>query len=267
MRDQVVQTAAVALALGNMFREAMDGGGRRVVELIFSLHNSLHLGNSINQDEIRNLAVRPLIAHSCRRWWDCNVRPGSPWRPVLIRWIDYFSERLTMPAYADPRRRMHHAVAFLADPLRLIAASDASVSPPVAPSPAALPPVALDRLAEQWLNFWDLLHAAGNATRGLNRILIPSANHMGGFFALDENVTPPAMNEILRAAEVLRDQMRRAPPPPLHPDLDDALLKVHDCMIAALDNYVRGGQWPDWAKSSDKNLLSEGLRRLRNWFS
>ena len=155
-----------------------------------------------------------------------------------MRWVDIFSERLTMNRYGDQRRRALHAKGLLVEPLLLLL-SETAGSAPLAPEQARQ----LADFCEALLGVWDLAFAAEEAAVGWNRVEIPQGGQLGGFYALSDTAQPPGPEAVRQAAEELRGRLRTAPV--LGCPLDAALAALGDRARQRLSDFLEQDIWPE----------------------
>ena len=255
--DLVWLVAGLGWAFAETLNRAHSTAGRAVVELIFTLHARLGHGAPPAQTDARlNASLARLKPYE--PWIEEYVGSGSLWRPVLIRWVDILSERLTMHRYGDAGRRRLHAEALLAVPLRLIFGLDTE--------PERLKGTAqqeaLTAFCEQVLAFWDLTRAETQSSLGWNRIEPPAADQIGGFVGLADEARPPTPETVRRTAGEMAAAIQAAPSPRPDESLDAWLDDLSVQMQAALKQYAATGYWPPGIGPADGGGMWNRFRDL-----
>ncbi|MCE5230982.1 hypothetical protein LLG95_15495 [bacterium] len=239
--DDAWSAAGVAVAIAEAFDEARAIGGRAITDVTFALHTRLGLSRTAPPTPyIQLVSLDPYM-----EWLTPRMAEGSPWRPIVARWIDIINERLTMHRYADRAHRRRHARDLIAAPLAALANTE--------------PADPLIDFAEHALTFYDLLLADAFATRGWNRIDLPAADQLGGFYSLADEARPPEPAHIASMVAALSEELNSAPT--VSPALDPWLARITSLMREALAHRA-AGSWPDWM------FTQPGfLDRLRSWLT
>lgn len=254
LADQLWTTVGAGVALAGILREDQKLSGRAVQEALFALHNLIIPGTA-HRESASPLRER---LEPYTRWLEESAYDrAAPWRALFLRWIDVFSERLTMHRYPDRQRRRIHARALLVEPLFYMVSQSAQSTlakhgdeiliPRERPQSAA-PAETLILFCEQALAFWDLRHAEAQAHYGWNRIALPVDVQLGGFFGLGDEARPPDAEAILQAAEALAHELAAlsaSPQVALPPDvLTSWLQRLRGEILSALQLYTQTGSWP-----------------------
>ncbi len=241
------EIAWTAAGLGHELSHALSGAhrqtGRLVVDLVFTFHSRLGQGNPPAQHHTRlEEFMSPIAMYD--PWIRSVAESRSPWRQILIRWVDVMSERLTMHRYTDPRRRRLHAEALLARPLRLFfneaARNDEATEIETA-------------FCEQALAFWDLTRAERQREWGWNRVEAPQGPRMGGFYGLADEARPPTPDALRKAAGELAAALESATPRPSGAVMRHCLVRLRDQMQPTLEEYARTGRWPSWIERASQS--------------
>lgn len=245
--DLLWSLAGLGLNLSIILQEAQSIAGRQVVDAIYALHQ--FLGHGDQPGRLSQAAQRRMAPY---RDWTAQLLQHPEWRAMLMRWVDVFSERLTMGRYAEPLRRQLHAEALIAAPLRLVFNLN---------SLERAERLELIEFAEKLLRFWDLRHAAETSARGWNR-LDTGQGRMGGYFGLAESPAAADAASIQATAQAFNHEINEAKPLPINPPLQDWSTELLDAMQAALAYYHQQSQWPPRLTSPKKQSI---LTRLQHW--
>ncbi len=238
--DAAWTAAGVAVAIGEVFDEARAIGGRAIVDVTFALHARLGLSHAAPPTPfIELIALDPYM-----EWLAPRLEAGAPWRPILARWIETINERLTLHRYGTPAQRRIHAQDLIGAPL------------------AALlePTAALLELADPMLAFQDLIDADRFGARGWNRIDLPDANRIGGFYGLSDEVRPPSPEHIGAVAARTAEQLAPYAAAPFPPHIQAWVRATIGLVREALLRRAAEGAWPEWP------VAEPGwLDRLQSW--
>ena len=241
------EIAWTAAGLGHELSHALSVAhrqtGRLVVDLVFTLHSRLGQGSPPAQPHPRlEEFLSPIAMYD--PWIRSVAESRSPWRPVLIRWVDVMSERLTMHRYTDPRRRRLHAEALLLRPLRLFFNEAARTDEATVIETA---------FCEHLLAFWDLTQAERQREWGWNRVEAPQDPRMGGFYGLADEARPPTPEALRKAAGELAAVLESEISRPSSGVMRHWPASLRDQMQPTLEQYARTGRWPSWIERANKS--------------
>lgn len=220
--------AGFAVAIGEVFDEARAIGGRAIVDVTFALHTRLGLSRTAQPTPfIELIALDPYM-----EWLAPRMIEGSPWRPVVARWIETINERLTMHRYGSRHRRRGHARDLIAAPFAALLKTK-------------LTPELIDRV-EPMLAFQDLIDAEGFIARGWNRIDLSDPDRIGGFYGLSDEARPPSMEHIAEAAREVANDMEKYSASSLAPEINTWITETIGFARDALIRRADVGSWPRW---------------------
>lgn len=244
--DEAWTAAGVAVAIGEVFAEARAIGGRAIVDVTFALHTRLGLSRTAPATPYLELiALDPYM-----EWLAPKMKEGSPWRPVVARWIETINERLTMQRYATDAHRRLHAHDLITAPLAVI----------VAPTEAMID------VAELMLALQDLIDAERFIERGWNWIDLPGPDQLGGFYALSDSARPPEVKHIGEVAAEVAKKLDQHLGSQFPPELGEWICETIGIARDALNRRAAEGKWPEWPTSEPGWLerVHAWLRRKNN---
>lgn len=227
--------AEAGTRINRLLDEAWRRSGRAVVDEVMALHRAL---GSVEAGSGQPRLPAEFVSR-CDAFLEAARATKSPWRTMLTGWVDTMHERLTMHRYPDPCRRARHARALIVEPVRLAVGRSAVVGGSLGEETNA----ELDALADRAMAFVDLTRAADDALHGWNRIDLPEAERLGGFFGLADEARPPDETAVRAHARQLLVDLSVWEGRSLDPRLDRWASAVVEAMREGLAHYLKTGGW------------------------